>query len=174
MVQGELEATLQRLREHYQAARRLKFQGLLPHRYHIVFNPHLRRLTGRITYSLELIEISTYHFRQYGYDDAVATLEHEMLHLYLHRLGMPSGHTLPFKRLARTLGIRVFHQNPYPKNRTLRHRYLYECPSCARLVFRRAHRAKAALACGVCCRAHARGAWDARFQLTLIERVKMG
>ena len=40
---------------------------------------------------------------------ARATLEHEMLHLYLHRLGKPSGHNNLFKQAAKLLDIRVFH-----------------------------------------------------------------
>ena len=172
MRELDLDGALLRLREHYRVANRTKFDGILPSEYHIEFNPYLRRLTGRITYSMRLIEISLYHFRQYGWADAVATLEHEMLHLYLHKLGKPSGHNNLFKQAAKLMGIRVFHDNPYPKNRSPRHRYLYECPSCGRMVFRRRLRSDGMLACGVCCREHAQGAWDDRFQLELKEKVK--
>jgi predicted SprT family Zn-dependent metalloprotease len=170
----QLDAVLDRLCEHYTKANAAKFDGILPSDYRITFNPFLRRLTGRITYSMRLIEISLYHYRQYGYDDAVATLEHEMLHLYLHRLGKPSGHNNLFKQTAQLLGIRVFHDNPYPKNATPRHRYLYECPACGRMVFRRRQTAQHMLACGVCCREHASGGWDDRFRLELKEKVRFG
>ena len=89
-----MQDVIDRLSQHYGIANHGKFDGILPKRYHIAFNPYLRRLTGRITYGMQLIEISQYHFRQYGYADAVQTLEHEMLHLYLHRLRLP--HVLPF------------------------------------------------------------------------------
>src|SRR5262245_22451050 len=105
-----------RLRRHYHQANATKFDGLLPDDYRIAWNPLFRRLTGRITYGRRLIEISTFHFRRYGYGDAVATLEHEMLHLYLHRLRLPSGHNRIFKREAARLGIRVFHDNDYQRN----------------------------------------------------------
>jgi predicted SprT family Zn-dependent metalloprotease len=170
----DLPGVLGRLREHYEAANLAKFDGILPADYSIAFNPYLRRLTGRITYSMRLIEISLFHFRQYGFTDAVATLEHEMLHLYLHRLGQPSGHNTLFKQAAATLGIRVFHDNPYPKNRSPRHRYVYECPACGRMVFRRRHLGHHKLACGVCCREKTSGLWDLRFRLELIEKVKFG
>ena len=54
----ELDAAgvLARLREHYQLANRAKFDRLLPGDYRITFNRHLRRLTGRITYGMRLIE----------------------------------------------------------------------------------------------------------------------
>lgn len=162
---------LAELRAHYQRVVVTKFDGIIPRDYRIVFNPFLRRLTGRITYSQKLIEISRYHFTKYGMKDAVATLEHELLHLYLHRLGLPSGHNRDFKRLAAKKGIRVFHANAYPRNRTSPYRYLYECPSCRRIVsrMRRTH----GLACGICCRARCGGAWDARFELAFVARVRM-
>ena len=172
MSNADVEEALPRLYDHYQGANRDKFDALLPSDYRITFNPLLRRLTGRITYGWRLIEISLFHFRHYGYDDAVQTLEHEMLHLYLHTLGKPSGHNGLFKEMARTLGIRVFHANPYPRNRATRHRYLYECPACRRMVFRKRHEERHAIACGVCCRLQAGGAWDPRFALRLVEKVK--
>jgi SprT-like protein len=165
---------LRELQSHYQKVVNSKFDGLIPRDYKITFNPYLRRLTGRITYSQRLIEISRFHFAKYGMKDAVATLEHELLHLYLHVLGLPSGHTKEFKRLAAKKGIRVFHANSYPQNRTSPYRYLYECPSCLRMVSRRRPmKSNHSLACGICCRQHSKGMWDPRFQLKLLQRVRM-
>lgn len=172
MVAADVEAALPRLYDHYARINREKFDALLPRDYVIEFNPLLRRLTGRITYGTRIIEISLWHFRQYGYADAVQTLEHEMLHLYLHVLGKPSGHNALFKRAAHELGIRVFHANAYPKNRAPRHRYVYECPACGRMAFRKRPQVRHAIACGVCCRDSAGGAWDPRFALRLLEKVK--
>lgn len=172
MADADAEAALPRLYDHYVATNRDKFDDVLPRDYRIEFNPLLRRLTGRITYGWKLIEVSLFHFRQYGFDDAVRTLEHEMLHLYLHTLGKPSGHNRLFQEAARQLGIRVFHANPYPKNRATRHRYVYECPACGRMVFRKRAQERHAIACGVCCRLSAGGAWDPRFTLRLVEKVK--
>lgn len=163
---------LGRLHQHYRQANAVKFDRRLPSDYRIAFNRGLRRLTGRITYGERLIEISHYHYRHYGYDDAVRTLEHEMLHLYLHLSGRPSGHNRLFKELAHDLGIRVFHDNPYPKNREPRHRWLFQCPACGRMVFRK--RLRTQLACGVCCRTLAGGAWETRFQLALVDKVRFG
>jgi predicted SprT family Zn-dependent metalloprotease len=172
MPDADVEAALPLLHEHYRRINREKFDDVLPAEYGIEFNPLIRRLTGRITYGWRLIEISLFHFREYGLADAMQTLEHEMLHLYLHTLGRPSGHNTLFKEAARALGIRVFHVNPYPKNRAPRHRYVYECPACQRMVFRKRPQDRHAIACGVCCRVLADGAWDARFALRLVEKVK--
>lgn len=158
---------------HYRRVVDTKFEGQIPRDYTIVFNGHLRRLTGRITYSQRLIEISRYHYSVYGMRDAIATLEHELLHLFLHETGRPSGHTPEFKRLAAAKEIRVFHANEYPKNRLTSFRYLYECPACHRLVSRVRPVRDAGLACGQCCRAHAAGAWDDRYALRFVSRVRM-
>jgi predicted SprT family Zn-dependent metalloprotease len=172
MLEADIAAALPRLHQHYATVNRDKFDEVLPAQYGIAFNPLLRRLTGRITYRARLIEIATFHFREYGYADAVQTLEHEMLHLYLHTLGKPSGHNALFKEAARALGIRVFHANAYPRNRAPRHRYVYECPACQRMVFRKRPQERHAIACGICCRARAGGAWDPRFALKLIQKVR--
>jgi predicted SprT family Zn-dependent metalloprotease len=168
-----MDDVVERLRAHYVTVNPIKFEGLLPPDFEIRLNPNLRRLTGRITYAARLIEISEYHLRHYGFTDAVATLEHELLHLYLHAQGKPSGHNPLFKQLAHERGIRVFHSNPYPQNRQPRHRYVYECPACLRMVFRRRRHVRD-LACGVCCRLDAGGVWDPRFRLRLIETVNFG
>jgi predicted SprT family Zn-dependent metalloprotease len=167
------EEALERLRAHYHVANAAKFGGLLPDDYRIAWNPLLRRLTGRITYRERLIEVSTYHYRSYGLADALSTLEHEMLHLYLHQLRVPSGHNARFKGEAARRGIRVFHTNVYPRNQAPRDRYVYLCPACSRMVFRQRRHEGRRLACGVCCRALAEGAWDARFALELVQKVRM-
>lgn len=167
------EEALRRLRAHYRWANQARFEGVLPEDYQIRFNPYLRRLTGRITYGQRLIEIATYHYRTYGIEDAFATLEHEMLHLYLHRLRLPSGHNRIFKEEAAARGIRVFHTNEYKRNQAPRDRYLYLCQECGRMVFRQRMRAARLLACGICCRTLGDGAWDPRFTLQLIRKVRM-
>jgi hypothetical protein len=40
------------------------------------------------------------------------------------------------------------------------------------MVFR-VRQVNRALACGICCRAHANGRWDSRFALVFVSRVKM-
>jgi len=164
---------IEALYAHYDNINREKFGGALPAGYAIVFNPRLRRLTGRITYSAKLVEISWFHFQKYGFEDAKATLEHEMLHLYLHVLGLPSGHNAYFKREARRLGIRVYHANEYRRNRLQPTRYVYQCPRCSRMVFRKRPLGEALLACGPCCREVADGKFDTRFALLFSHKVHM-
>lgn len=157
-----------RRRRHYHHANATRFDNLLPASYRIVWYPLLRRLTGRITCGSRLIEIATIHYRRYGYEDAVATLEHEMLHLCLDRLRLPSGHNRIFKREARRLGIRVFHDNDYRRNTPPRDRHMYCCPACGRMVFRQRRITRRLIACGI-----AGGAWDERFQLAFVHKVRI-
>jgi predicted SprT family Zn-dependent metalloprotease len=164
---------IEALYAHYARVNREKFGSALPREYTIVFNPRLRRLTGRITYAARLIELSSFHYAEYGFRDAKATLEHEMLHLYLHVLRLPSGHNERFKRLADQLGIRVYHSNDYQRNREPRMRYLYQCPHCARMVFRKRPIGGSKLACGPCCRELADGFFDPRFVLAFGGKVTL-
>jgi predicted SprT family Zn-dependent metalloprotease len=173
VAEPDLDWVIATLYVHYENVNRDKFGGALPDGFSIVFNPRLRRLTGRITYSARLIEISWFHFQKYGFADAKATLEHEMLHLYLHVLGLPSGHNAAFKREARRLDIRVYHANEYRRNVLAPTRYLYQCPHCSRMVFRKRPLRGALLACGPCCREIAGGAFDARFALAFVQKIRM-
>src|SRR5437016_10254203 len=66
---------IETLYAHYNNVNREKFFAALPSDYTITFNPRLRRLTGRITYSSQLIEISSFHYFSYGFCDAKATIE---------------------------------------------------------------------------------------------------
>jgi predicted SprT family Zn-dependent metalloprotease len=170
---AEFAWAIESLHAHYLKVNREKFGDALPPAYTIVFNCRLRRLTGRITYGAQLIEISAFHYGRYGFDDAKATLEHEMLHLYLHVLGVPSGHNQIFKRWADKLQIRVYHSNDYRRNRQQRTRYLYRCPRCARMVFRKRPLGDARLACGPCCRELAQGNFDGRFALEFVDKIRL-
>jgi predicted SprT family Zn-dependent metalloprotease len=172
-VSAESSWAVEALYVHYTATNRDKFGGLLPSDYTITLNRRLRRLTGRITYRARLIEVSGFHLDRYGFADAKATLEHEMLHLYLHVLGLPSGHNQLFKAHADRLDIRVYHSNEYQRNRQQPTRYLYQCPHCRRMVFRKRPLGEASLACGPCCRELACGEFDHRFALAFIDKIRM-
>ena len=173
MAEPDPDWVTEALYAHFDNVNRDKFGGALPDGFSIVFNRRLRRLTGRITYSAKLIEISWFHYQKYGFDDAKATLEHEMLHLYLHVLGLPSGHNGYFKREATQRGIRVYHANEYRRNILAPTRYLYQCPHCSRMVFRKRPLGDAKLACGPCCREISDGQFDSRFALAFVQKIRM-
>lgn len=97
------------------------------------------------------------------------TLLHELAHLVAHarnprRLLHPHGPE--WRQACRDLGLgdeKRCHTLPLAKPRRVARRYIYHCPHCHREVarvrpFRRAE------ACLSCCRKHARGGYDRRFQ----------
>jgi hypothetical protein len=89
-------------------------------------------------------------------------LKHEMIHLWLHVQGLPSGHTAAFRAKAKDIGqpkTRHGIARPTPKSG-----WLYVCPRCEAQVTRR-RRFGRPVACGQCCKKHCGGHFDARFQL---------
>lgn len=89
-------------------------------------------------------------------------LKHEMIHLWLHVRGLPSGHTAQFRVKAHEIGQpKTRHQIalPVPKNG-----WIYSCARCGR-EFSRRRRYSRAVACAQCCNHFNSGKFDARFKL---------
>lgn len=111
------------------------FDGVL-RAYRIEYNKRLRTVTGRISYRPALIELSLPlmarhpgHLRE--------TLLHEMVHAWLHAIGLPSGHGRDFKAKMRAVGLTsIYHALPVSRRRS-RRRYLLECPRCRIALTRR-------------------------------------
>lgn len=89
-------------------------------------------------------------------------LKHEMIHLWLHVQGLPSGHTAAFRAKARAIGQpRTRHGIALP---TPRHGWLYTCPVC-RNEFPRRRRYGRSVACAECCNRFNGGEYHERFKL---------
>lgn len=89
-------------------------------------------------------------------------LKHEMIHLWLHQQGLPSGHTARFRLKARQIGqpkTRHGIARPHPKSG-----WIYSCKRCAAQITRR-RRFGRPVACAACCKTHNNGIFDARFRL---------
>jgi predicted SprT family Zn-dependent metalloprotease len=108
------------------------------------------------------IEIASYLRQETG---AVAlirdTVAHEMIHYWLWVRRKPYGHTGEFLRKMRQMGVSRY--NPVPKLRP--YKYVYSCGSCRREF--PARKRLGVLACARCCKEHANGKFDIRFQLVL-------
>lgn len=172
------EAVLQQLYADYNAR---YFDGVLPP-CRIVWSRQLTRAAGNIQVKSRLIKLSvpllreTFHSnslfpREYSVcgvpcaDTGSATreiLKHEMIHLWLHERGLPSGHSAAFRAKARQLGqSKIRHEIalPAPKNF-----YLYSCLHCLREYSRR-RRYGRARACRACCDAYNNGVFHEKFRL---------
>ncbi|MBV9469414.1 MAG: SprT family zinc-dependent metalloprotease [Abitibacteriaceae bacterium] len=89
-------------------------------------------------------------------------LKHEMIHLWLHVRGLPSGHTMEFRAKARAIGQpRTRHNITLP---TPRSGWVYACPVCNN-QFTRRRRYGHAVACSRCCKHFNGGQFDERFKL---------
>ena len=172
------EAVLQQL---YAELNARYFEDILPP-CRIVWSRQLTRAAGNVQVKTRLIKLSVPLLRETFQNASLfpreflvcgvicadadsATreiLKHEMIHLWLHARGLPSGHTAQFRAKARQLGqTKIRHEIAVsaPKNG-----YLYSCPHCLREYSRR-RRYGRARACGPCCKAFNGGVYHEKFRL---------
>ena len=62
------------------------------------------------------IAISFRHFRRHGWDEALQTLLHEMVHQWQDETGLPIDHGPTFRNKAREVGIAPRASRPNPAN----------------------------------------------------------
>ncbi len=105
------------------------------------------------------IRISVPYHDIHGWEEEVeATLLHEMIHLWLHQIGRPGGHTPEFRALAEKLGAPRFAKRMPPRRERV-----YRCPSCG---LEARYRRRVTLACRICCAKFNAGRFTRRFLLT--------
>jgi predicted SprT family Zn-dependent metalloprotease len=138
----------------------------------VQWNERLKTCAGRADYQRKLISLNP-RLREHGVSEIEQTLRHELAHLLAQaRVGRRriAPHGPEWRAACRDLGIAGearCHNLPFPAIERTR-RFLYQCPHCGE-KFPRVRRIRRAVACLVCCRAHNRGEFDARFRLRLVE-----
>lgn len=154
------------------AARLLKGLGCheLGERIRVEWNSRLRTCVGRADTKRLLISLNP-RLADFGADEIDRTLRHELAHLLAQfragRRRIPP-HGAAWRKACKDLGIAGearCHNLPF-EIRRLSRRYNYKCPACAR-DFPRVRKVRRAIACLACCRKHARGKFDRRYQLRL-------
>jgi len=89
-------------------------------------------------------------------------LKHELIHLWLHVQGLPSGHTTAFRAKARSMGQpRTRHGIALPPPTS---GWIYKCGHCS-TEFPRRRRYGRPVACLKCCKRYGNGKFDERFKL---------
>ena len=120
------------------------FGGALP-ACRLELSRRLVRTAGKVWPRLRLIRLSLPYHERYGLEELSNTLLHEMIHLWLHEQGLPSGHTDRFRQKLREVGLpdrlRALPVPPRP------YRYLYHCPNCRQEL---KTRRKINSSCGLC------------------------
>jgi predicted SprT family Zn-dependent metalloprotease len=111
------------------------FRGVL-RAHRIEYNARLTTVTGRICYRPPVIELSQPLLARHP-EHVRATLLHEMVHAWLHQMGLPSGHGPDFKAKMREVGLdSIYHNLPVQRRRSAR-RYVLECRRCRLALIRR-------------------------------------
>lgn len=156
------------------AARLVRDKGLeaLAAAVTVSWNPRMRTAAGRAFLKDSRIELNP-RLRDLPEgqreDELRRTLLHELAHLLAFaRAGQRriAPHGTEWRQACRDLGIPDedrCHDLDF-KPRRLARKYAYHCPHC-RAVLQRVRRLSRRVACYKCCRTHASGKFDARFQL---------
>ncbi|NLT71891.1 MAG: hypothetical protein GXX91_14545 [Verrucomicrobiaceae bacterium] len=138
----------------------------------VSWNPRMRSAAGRAFLKDSRIELNPRLQdlpEEQRADELRRTLLHELAHLVaFERSGQRRipPHGAEWRQACRDLGIPDedrCHDLDF-QSRRLARKYAYHCPHC-RAVIQRVRRLKRRVACYPCCRAHAGGRFDARFQL---------
>ncbi|MBI5833607.1 MAG: SprT-like domain-containing protein [Armatimonadetes bacterium] len=140
----------------YDQLNALHFDGLCPP-VRLTINPRLRSAAGRIFPSRRLIELNFHRLTQVP-DSRAETVFHEMIHLWLHTRGLPSGHTTEFVAKMAERGHEAVRFGRGPGVNGQRHDYpgssrrvAYRCPGCD-LEFEVRRRYGRPMACARCLR----------------------
>lgn len=140
--------TTQLAQEFYNELNWQHFEGKLPG-CRLEISARLTRTAGKIWPRLRLMRLSRSYHELYGTAELANTILHEMIHLWLHEQGLPSGHTALFRQKLRQVGLddrlRALPVPPRP------FRYLYRCPTCRTEV---QTRRKINSSCGRCDRVY--------------------
>ena len=137
----------------------------------VEWNSRLKTSAGRADCRRKLISLNPRLFEHPA--EINRTLLHELAHLLAQfragrRRVLPHGEE--WQQACRDLGIadeKRCHNLPFPAKRYTP-RFIYRCPNC-RQEFPRVRRARGAVACLACCRAHNGGEFDVRFRLKLVK-----
>ncbi len=145
----------------FEAWNREFFNGDLPEPV-LRFNSRLKSTAGRFIPdpACPVIEVAEYLLRVDSSDFYIRdTVGHEMIHYYLWLSKKPYGHTVEFYRIMERMGVSRY--NAVPLHRPYKHHY--QCKMCNVQVSTRKVLPKAA--CAKCCKTHAEGNYDPRFEL---------
>jgi ribosomal protein L37AE/L43A len=176
-----MDTTAQSLQTLYDELNNLHFGGILPP-CRIEWSRQLTRTAGNIDVRRKIIKLSAPLLVDAYRRDSLFPAEyivcgvlcaspqsalreiltHEMIHLWLHERGLPSGHTAEFRAKARAVGQpKTRHDIALP---TPRSGWIYSCPLC-KSEFSRRRRFSRPVACTHCCKRFNGGKYHERFKL---------
>lgn len=116
------------------------------------FNKRLRTTGGRYMLGNHNIEINYTYFEQYGMDELVGIIKHELCHYHLHLEKKGYKHQdLDFKNLLKEVGApRFCTPLKQKKKRESKKLYYFQCRSCRTVYIRKRNMNVGKYVCGKC------------------------
>jgi SprT-like protein len=115
------------------------------------FNPRLRTTGGRYLLKTHNLELNPKQLEQFGWDEFIKIVKHELCHYHLHLEGRGYKHQdVDFKTLLKRVGGSRYCQ-PIPGTRKQSlWRYVYECMDCHQKYIRKRQIDLRKYRCGAC------------------------
>lgn len=117
-----------------------------------IFNPRLRTTGGRYLLNSHNIEVNKKHYEEYGLEELIGIIKHELCHYHLHLEGKGYRHRdRDFKELMHRVKAPRFCSTltTVQKKRSTK-QYIYQCQSCKQ-IFKRMRRVDTKkFVCGKC------------------------
>ncbi|WP_042352487.1 SprT family protein [Bacillus massiliigorillae] len=124
-----------------------------PFQHIAFFNKRLRTTGGRYMLGSHNIEINYTYYEQYGLDELVGIIKHELCHYHLHLENRGYKHQdTDFKQLLKKVGAPRF-CTPLPskkKKRSSKRIYYFQCTSCCTQYIRKRNINLTKYVCGKC------------------------
>ncbi|WP_409303968.1 SprT family protein [Peribacillus sp. SCS-155] len=116
------------------------------------FNPRLRTTGGRYLLSSHDIEINKKYLEEYGTEELIGIIKHELCHYHLHLEKRGYKHRdADFRRLLAEVGApRFCTALPESEKRTSRKVLIYRCSGCGQTFTRRRRINTSRYVCGKC------------------------
>ncbi|WP_273853793.1 SprT family protein [Guptibacillus spartinae] len=142
MTERELQQLVETISE--------KFFGLA-FRHQAVFNTRLKTTGGRYLLRSHNLEFNKKHYDQFGRDELVGIIKHELCHYHLHLQKKGYKHQdQDFKRLLKEVGGSRYCQVVPGQRRIEAFKYYYECRECKTKYRRKRKMDTSRYVCGKC------------------------
>ncbi|MCA0173744.1 SprT family protein [Bacillus sp. RAR_GA_16] len=142
MTEKELQELVETISE--------KFFGLA-FRHRAVFNTRLKTTGGRYLLRSHNLEFNKKHYDQFGIDELVGIIKHELCHYHLHLQKKGYKHQdQDFKRLLKEVGGSRYCQVVPGQRRIEAFKYFYECSACKTKYRRKRKMDTSRYVCGKC------------------------
>lgn len=122
-----------------------------PFRHQAVFNNRLRTIGGRYLLGSHNIELNYKYFLEYGEQELIGIIKHELCHYHLHIEGKGYMHRdADFRKLLKEVGAPRFCTPLASKKKQLVKTYLFQCQSCKMEYRRKRNMDVKKYVCGKC------------------------